>query len=177
MKALIIRKLIVDDRNELFDAQGMRYVELASEFDRIRDYSAAILADCPAAFKEGRLLEQQLSEILKNGIKHGNGSDPTKKLRVWYDLRNRARFIVEDEGPGFTDLEAWNAFYRQRQVALYEGRFDDFLALASYRGPRSGPEDGGNSLMAALEYWNGGMIYNEARNKVGVVRWFSGGTK
>jgi serine/threonine-protein kinase RsbW len=176
MRQLIIRKLIVDERNELFDAQGMRYAEFTSDFDRIREYAASILADCPQAFREGKLLEQQLSEIVKNGIKHGNGSDPAKRLRVWYDLRNRARFIIEDEGRGFGELEAWNDFYRRRQTALYEGRFDEFLALASYRGPSSGPEDGGNSLVAALEYWNGGMIYNEAKNKVGVVRWFSGGS-
>ena len=37
-------------------------------------------------------------------------------------------------------------------------------------------EDGGNSLIAALEFWNGGMIYNGAKNKVGVVRWFQGGS-
>lgn len=176
MKTLIIRKLIVDEHNELFDAQGMRYVEFSSDFGKIREYAALVLANCPIAFREGNLLEQQLSEIIKNGIKHGNRSDPGKILRVWYDLRKRVRFIVEDEGEGFTDLEAWNEFYRRRQTALFNEDFDAFLALASYRGPRSTEEDGGNSLVAALEYWNGGMIYNNARNKVGVVRWFSGGS-
>lgn len=176
MKSFIIRKLIVDDRNELFDAQGMRFVEFGSDFGRIREYAATILRDCPPAFLEGNLLEQQLSEIIKNGIKHGNRGDKSKRLRIWYDLRNRARFIVEDEGAGFSDLDAWNEFYRKRQTALYEEDFDTFLSLASYRGPRSDDTDGGNSLVAALEYWNGGMIYNAARNKVGVVRWFSGGS-
>jgi len=176
VKTLIIRKLIVDERNELFDAQGMRYVEFPSDFGRIREYAAYVLSECPPAFKEGNLLEQQLSEIIKNGIKHGNRSDPRKKLRVWYDLRKRARFIVEDEGEGFTDLDAWNDFYRSRQTALFNEDFDGFLALASYRGPHSTPDDGGNSLVAALEYWNGGIIYNAARNKVGAVRWFTGGS-
>ncbi len=176
MRTLIIRKLIVDEHNELFDAQGMRYAEFPSDYSRIRDFTSQVLADCPASFREGSLLEQQLSEIIKNGIKHGNGSDPSKPLRVWYDLRKRARFIVEDEGEGFTDLEAWNDFYRRRQTALFENDFDTFLNLASYRGPRSTVDDGGNSLIAALEYWNGGMIYSAARNKVGVVRWFSGGS-
>ena len=99
-----------------------------------------------------------------------------RSLRVWYDLRKRARFIVEDEGEGFTDLDEWNDFFRKRQTALFEEDFDAFLALASYRGPESDDDDGGNSLIAALEYWNGGMIFNDARNKVGVVRWFSGGS-
>ncbi len=176
MKTLIVRKLIVDDRNELFDAQGMRHIEFPSIFSKIRDYTLAVLADCPPAFREGNLLEQQLSEIIKNGVKHGNRCDSAKRLRVWYDLRKRARFIVEDEGEGFSELEAWNDFYRRRQTALFEEDFDAFLDLASYRGPRSDAEDGGNSLVAALEYWNGGMIYDASRRKVGVVRWFSGGS-
>lgn len=175
MTSFVVRKLIVDEHNELFDAQGMRYAEFPSDYGRIRDYAAAVLVDCPEAFLEDGLLEQQLSEIIKNGIKHGNGCDPDRKLRVWFDLRKRARFIVEDEGEGFTDLDAWNDFYRRRQLALYRQDFDEFLELASYRGPRSGPDDGGNSLFAALDYWNGGMIYNAAKNKVGVVRWFGSG--
>jgi len=176
MKQLIIRKLIVDEYNELFDAQGMKYREFPSDFSAIRKYCALILKDCPEEFKEGNLLEQQLSEIVKNGIKHGNRCEPAKKLKVWYDLRKRARFIVEDEGDGFTCLDAWNDFFRKRQEALYYEDFDRFLELASFRGPHSDDEDGGNSLIAALEFWNGGMIYNEAKNKIGVVRWFQGGS-
>ncbi len=175
MTSFVVRKLIVDEHNELFDAQGMRYAEFPSDYGRIRDYAAAVLVDCPEAFLEDGLLEQQLSEIIKNGIKHGNGCDPDRKLRVWFDLRKRARFIVEDEGEGFSDLDAWNDFYRRRQLALYRQDFDEFLELASYRGPKCGPDDGGNSLFAALDYWNGGMIYSAAKNKVGVVRWFGSG--
>ena len=67
MNQLIVRKLIVDDRNELFDAQGMRYAAFASDFSRVREYAAQILADCPEAFREGTLLEQQLSWMLDNG--------------------------------------------------------------------------------------------------------------
>jgi len=171
---LIIRKLIVDERNELFDAQGMKFAEYPSDLAKVRQYAAEILKGCPENFLEGNLLEQQLSELIKNAIKHGNGSNPDKSVRVWYDLRNRVRFIVEDEGRGFTELDSWNDFFRRRQTALFEQDFDTFLDLASYRGPHSDEEDGGNSLIAALEYWNGGMIYNGKRNKVGVVRWFNG---
>lgn len=173
MKQLIVRKLIVDEDNELFDARGMRYIEFPSIYERIREYTATILSECPDEFREGNLLEQQLSEIVKNGIKHGNHRDPSKKLKVWYDLRKRVRFIVEDEGAGFKELDEWNEFYKKRQTALFNEQFDEFLYLAAYRGCNSTPEDGGNSLIAALEYWNGGMIYNRKKNKVGVVRWFS----
>jgi len=175
VKQIIVRKLIVDEHNELFDVKGMKYMEFPSDYSAIRKYCAILLKDCPEEFKEGNLLEQQLSEIVKNGIKHGNKCDPAKKLKVWYDLRKCARFIVEDEGEGFTCLEEWNEFFRKRQEALYYEDFDKFLDLASFRGPHSDENDGGNSLIAALEFWNGGMIYNEARNKVGVVRWFQGG--
>jgi len=171
---LIIRKLIVDDRNELFDAQGMKYVEYPSDLAKVRDYACEVLTGCPEHFREGNLLEQQLSELIKNGIKHGNGSNPEKKIRIWYDLRHRVRFIVEDDGEGFTDLGVWNEFFRKRQIALFDQDFDAFLDLASYRGPHSDESDGGNSLIAALEYWNGGMIYNGRKNKVGVVRWYNG---
>lgn len=91
-------------------------------------------------------------------IKHGNRRHPGKKLQVWYDLRKRARFIVEDDGDGFLALDDWNAFFAERQAALFHQDFDAFLSLASYRGPKSDETDGGNSLIAALEYWNGGMI-------------------
>jgi hypothetical protein len=31
-------------------------------------------------------------------------------------------------------------------------------------------------LIAALEFWNGGIIYNNVKNKIGVVRWFTHGS-
>jgi serine/threonine-protein kinase RsbW len=173
---LVVRKLIVDDLNPLFDAQGMKYVEYPSDFSMIRKYTSEVLVGCPEQFREGNLLDQQLSEIIKNGIKHGNRCDPSKKIKVWYDLRKRVRFIVEDEGAGFERLDEWNVFLAKRQNALYNNDFETFLNLASYRGPESDESDGGNSLIAALEYWNGGMIFSGKRNKVGVVRWFAGGS-
>jgi len=173
MQSFIARKLIVDDRNELFNAQGMKLVEYPSDLTRVREYAAAILVGCKEQFLEENLLEQQLSELIKNAIKHGNHSDPARTIRVWYDLRSRVRFIVEDQGEGFTNLESWNDFFMKRQKALHDLDFDTFLTLASYRGPHSDDSDGGNSLVTALEYWNGGMFYNGKKNKVGVIRWFS----
>lgn len=172
----IYRKLIVDDQNELFDARGMQHREFPSDLGRVREFAQEILKTCPGEFREGNLLEQQCSELIKNGIKHGNHGDPSKNLEVWFDFRRRVRFIVQDQGAGFQNLEAWNEFFFQRQKALEDQRFDDFLGLASYRGPHSDESDGGNSLIAALEYWNGGMIYDASRTKVGVIRWYTGGS-
>ena len=176
LKQLIVRKLIVDNQNDLFDAQGMKYIEFASDYTKVREYAAFVLQECPEQFKEGSLLEQQISEIIKNGIKHGNRCDPAKKIRIWYDLRRRVRLIVEDEGEGFTELDDWNDFLVQRQTALYNSDFDLFLELAAWKGKNSGPDDGGNSLIAALEYWNGGMVYSMKKNKIGVVRWYTNGS-
>jgi hypothetical protein len=171
-----VRKLVVDERNDLFDAQGMRYVEFPSDYARIREYATLIMGECPERFKEGTLLEQQVSEIIKNAVKHGNHSDPSKLVRIWYDVRRRVRLIVEDEGAGFLELDEWNAFLVERQTALHRQDFDEFLRLASWKGRHSDADDGGNSLIAALEYWNGGMVFNDGKNKVGVVRWFTNGS-
>jgi len=173
MSMFIARKLIVDEGNELFAAQGMKQVQYPSDLSKVRQYAAEILRECPPIFLEENLLEMQLSELIKNAVKHGNHCDPSKMVRVWYDLRNRVRFIVEDEGEGFTRIEEWNEFFVKRQKALYEQDFDTFLQLANYRGPHSDESDGGNSLITALEYWNGGIIYSGKKNKVGVIRWFS----
>ncbi|HEV2764984.1 MAG TPA: ATP-binding protein [Pyrinomonadaceae bacterium] len=43
-----------------------------------------------------------LDEAFVNAVKHGNGSDPKKLVRITADLSAReARFTVEDEGEGF----------------------------------------------------------------------------
>ncbi len=172
----IPRKLIIDEENELFDTRSMKQISFPSDIGKIHEFTETILSDAPEEYLEGRLLHQQLSEIIKNGIKHGNKNDITKKIHIWFDLRKRARFVVQDEGAGFIRLEEWNDFFYRRQLALYKNDFDSFLELANYRGPESTAEDGGNSLIAALEYWNGGMIYNNARNKIGVMRWFNNGS-
>lgn len=43
-----------------------------------------------------------LDEAFVNAVKHGNGNDPTKLVRISADLSAReARFVIEDEGDGF----------------------------------------------------------------------------
>jgi len=43
-----------------------------------------------------------VEEALVNAIKHGNGSDPTKKIRIEYRVTPDEFCIkIEDEGPGF----------------------------------------------------------------------------
>ena len=46
-----------------------------------------------------------VEEALINAIKHGNGSDPSKKVRIDYEITaEQVRVRVEDDGPGF-DLD------------------------------------------------------------------------
>lgn len=47
-------------------------------------------------------LRLSLEEALVNAIKHGNGMDPTKSVRVSCHIDERlVRIEIEDEGPGF----------------------------------------------------------------------------
>lgn len=55
-------------------------------------------------FSEPELFAIRLAveEALVNAIKHGNGSDPSKKVRIEYEIGpERVRIRIEDEGPGF----------------------------------------------------------------------------
>jgi serine/threonine-protein kinase RsbW len=47
-------------------------------------------------------LELALEEAIVNSLRHGNGGDPSKQVRVHYRVTHQAVLIdVEDEGPGF----------------------------------------------------------------------------
>jgi hypothetical protein len=111
--------------------------------------------------------------VIKNAVKHGNKCDPEKKVRVWYDFSpEHAHLIVEDEGPGFQDLEKWNEFNRKRQVLLEGNDFEALAEYVSFRGERADDNDGGNALFAALEYWDGGFVFNSKRNVVSMLKRF-----
>ena len=166
-------ELVADGSHALFDTGGMLYREFPSDFRQIRYNTLLIDKKAPPEIQEINLLEQQLSELIKNAVKHGNRCDPAKRVRVWYRFEiDSARAIVEDEGSGFTDLEAWNEFNRRRLECL---RSRDFGALAEYVSFRTGEsdeEDGGNAMFAALEYWNRGVVFNDRRNGVAVMKAF-----
>jgi serine/threonine-protein kinase RsbW len=47
-----------------------------------------------------------VTEIVNNGILHGNGCDPSKLVHVYcYCYQDRVEFIIRDEGDGFTPDE------------------------------------------------------------------------
>ncbi|MFA6507124.1 MAG: ATP-binding protein [Treponemataceae bacterium] len=168
-----IKEIKANGFSPLFDKTNMLYKEFPSDFRQIRYFTLLIVQSAPPEIKELNLLEQQISEIIKNAVKHGNRSDQTKKVHVWYHFSpNEARLIVEDEGDGFKDLEKWNEFNRKRLDCLRDQNFEQLGDYVSFRTDRSDDYDGGNALFAALEYWNEGFIYNDARNGVAMKKTF-----
>jgi serine/threonine-protein kinase RsbW len=165
------RFLLVDDENALFDTQGMNYIEFCSDYNQIRFYSLILTQFLPPELRLDRLMEQQVSEIVKNAIKHGNRGNILKRIRIWYECGDRVRYIIEDEGPGMENLDEWNHFNRRRRKALRENDMEQMLSLLAYKGSRSEEHDGGNSLFAGLEFWDEGMLYNARRNKLVVVKY------
>lgn len=166
-----IKELRADGSDPLFDKTNMLYKEFPSDFRQIRYFTLLIVQSAPLEIKEINLLEQQISEIIKNAVKHGNDCDLNRKVRVWYSFSStHAHLIVEDEGDGFKDLEKWNDFNRKRLECLYQQDFEHLGSYVSFRTTRSDEQDGGNALFAALEYWNGGFVYNDKRNGVAMLK-------
>jgi hypothetical protein len=158
-----------DNTSPLFDKTGLEYREFPSDYSRIRLYARQVAESAPQDPGEVRLLEQQISEIIKNAIIHGNKNNVEKKVRIWHRFTPKmARLIVEDEGEGFKDLESWNDFHRERSQCI-NGDYDELMNYVSFRGDAS---DGGNALFAAVEYWDAGMVFNEKRNAVAMKKLF-----
>ncbi|MGP1577517.1 MAG: ATP-binding protein [Treponema sp.] len=167
----MIKELRVDGNDPLFDKTGMLYKEFPSDFRQIRYFTLLIVQSAPLEIKGINLLEQQISEIIKNAVKHGNKCDPSKKVKVWYDFSHEhAHLIIEDEGPGFTDLEKWNEFNKKRLEFLHKQDFTNLESYVSFRTNESDDHDGGNALFAALEYWNGGFVFGDKKNSIAMLK-------
>ena len=167
----MIKELRVDGKDPLFDKTGMLYKEFPSDFRQIRYFTLLIVQSAPLEIKGINLLEQQISEIIKNAVKHGNKCDPKKKVKVWYEFSpEHAHLIVEDEGSGFKDIEKWNEFNRKRLECLHKQDFTNLGDYVSFRTAQSDDNDGGNALFAALEYWNGAFVFGDKRNSIAMLK-------
>ena len=168
-----IKELHSDDNDPLFDKTNMLKKEFPSDFRQIRYFTLLIVQSAPTEIKELNLLEQQISEVIKNAVKHGNNCDVNKKVTVWYSFSpTHAHIIVEDEGEGFKDLDKWNEFNRNRIEALHKQNYEMLSNFVSFRTKQSDDQDGGNALFAALEYWDGGFVYNGKKNGVAMLKRF-----
>jgi serine/threonine-protein kinase RsbW len=77
-------------------------VRSLSEVHPLTEQFAADLAT--AGFPEKEIFGMRLAfeEALVNGIRHGNGGDPSKQVRVQYGVTPQQVLVsIEDEGPGF----------------------------------------------------------------------------
>ncbi len=120
------KEIIIDENNSLFHKDGMFYKEFQSDFRQIRYFTFLIVQKAPSEIKEINLLEQQISELIKNAIKHGNKNDPTKKVRAWFSFSTaRAHLIIEDQGAGFSKLEEWNEFNKKRTELFVSQNFEE----------------------------------------------------
>lgn len=167
---------LLEDDHAYFNTTGFYYKEFPSLFNQIRAFALFIVQKAPESFKEVNLLEQQVSEIVKNAIKHGNSCIPSKKIRVWYHFDeelSQMKLIVEDEGAGFQNINDWNDFFDKRHEAFVNGDFEEMLKYAAFKTEKSDEDDGGNALFAAVEYWNICYGFNSSsRNKVVAIRQF-----
>ena len=97
-----LKELRSDENDPLFDKTNMLKKEFPSDFRQIRYFTLLIVQSAPTEIKELNLLEQQISEVIKNAVKHGNHCDINKKVTVWYSFSpTHAHIIVQDEGEGF----------------------------------------------------------------------------
>ena len=168
-----IKQIRIDGKSTLFDTTGMFHKTFPSDFRQIRYFTLLVVQKAPGEIKEINLLEQQISELIKNAVKHGNKCDPRKSIHVWFQFTEEsARLIVQDEGRGFARLEEWNEFNRKRTECFQNQDFEQMAKYVSFTTPDSDEHDSGNALFAALEYWDGGIVYNEGRNRVAVAKGF-----
>lgn len=165
--------IIAAEKHPLFSKDEMHFKCVNIDLSRIRHISHILTKDAPENIREHNLLEQQVSEIIKNAVRHGNRNDISKEVHIWWRFTPKeARLIVEDEGKGFRDFDKWNCFFHQRMECFLKGNPDEMMDYLSYRGSESTPEDGGNALFAAMEYWNQGYVLNKKGNAVALHRTF-----
>ncbi|WP_037571625.1 ATP-binding protein [Spirochaeta cellobiosiphila] len=167
------KRIQIDNDHPLFNKEGLFFKEFPSDFRQIRYFTLMVVQNAPPEIKEINLLEQQISEIIKNAVKHGNHNDTNKKVKIWYEFtESSAHIIVEDEGPGFQKLKEWNDFNEKRLSCYARHDFEELGNYVSYRTEDSDDHDGGNALFAAIEYWNEGVVFTQKANCIALKKTF-----
>ena len=167
------KEILIDETSSLFNKENLTYREFSSDYNKIRHNTLLLVSSAPSRIKETNLMEQQVSELIKNAITHGNKYDPELIVKVWFLFSNEeARIIVEDQGNGFKEIKDWNDFNRRRMECLFNQDYEHMEKYISFRSASSTGSDGGNALFAALEYWNGGLVYNNKGNAVAAKKIF-----
>ncbi len=163
--------ILQNDKHPLLKREGMFHKDFHLDLRKVRHLSQLIVQKAPSAIRDFNLLEQQISELIKNGVRHGNKNDPNKKISIWFRFSpTRAHIIVEDEGSGFQNINEWNRFFAKKRTAFEHHDFDEMMKYVSFRTEESTESDGGNALFAAVEFWNEGVVFSSGGNCIGVAR-------
>lgn len=166
-----VKKIEINDSSQLFNTEGMFTREFASDLVQLKYFTHVILQKAPEEIKERNLLARQISELIKNAIIHGNKEDKSKKIKISYGFgTHKAHIIIEDQGNGFQHLEKWNAFYEKRYECFLKHDMDEIEKYRSFRTPESRPADKGLALFDAIQFWNGGIVFNSGRNRVAALK-------
>src|SRR5262245_266146 len=77
-------------------------VRAAAEIGPVVDAVVATMAAAGYSDKDRFAVRLALEEAVANAVKHGHRGDPTKRVRVCYQVRaDRVLMEVEDQGAGF----------------------------------------------------------------------------
>ena len=69
---------------------------------RVQSDIVALAESCEFSAPELFAIRMAVEEAIVNAIKHGNGSDPSKRVRIEYEINaEQVRIRIADEGPGF----------------------------------------------------------------------------
>jgi anti-anti-sigma factor len=165
------KQIFQSDDHPLLERTGMFHKDFRIDLKKVRYLSQLIVQKAPSEIRDFNLLEQQISELIKNGIRHGNKNDPNKRIGIWFKFsHDYAHLIVEDEGEGFQNIDQWNQFYIKKREAFEKHDFDEMMKYVSFRTKDSTENDGGNALFAAVEFWNEGVVFNSKGNMVTAKR-------
>jgi serine/threonine-protein kinase RsbW len=129
-------------------------IVLASRLDEVSRAESEVLRAAEECGFEGAdrfAIKLALEEALANAIKHGNKSDPSKRVTLEFAADpDRLRITVHDEGPGFDP----------RQIP--DCTLDENLEKPSGRG-----------VMLMRAYMND-VVFNKSGNCVTLVKWRGG---
>ena len=107
----------------------------------------ALAQSCDFGEHEIFAIRLAIEEALVNAIKHGNGSDPSKKVRIEYEISAaEVRIRIEDEGPGFDP------------GAVPDPTSPEFLERPCGRG------------LMLMRYYMSEVDYNERGNRVDMLK-------
>jgi serine/threonine-protein kinase RsbW len=165
------RWILQDDKHKLLKREGMYHKDFHLDLKKVRYLSQIIVQKAPVEIRDFNLLEQQISELIKNAVRHGNKNDPNRKVSIYFRFNEKhAHIIVEDEGTGFRNIDEWNRFFAAKRLAFEQHDFEAMMKYVSFRTDESTEDDGGNALFAAVEFWNEGVVFNSSGNCIAVAR-------